>query len=434
LEIAFCTKATPDVALIYSDEDKLDEHGRRFDPYFKPEYSPELLLAQNYFNHLTAIRRALVEEVGGWRPGFEGSQDHDLILRVIERIEPRQIRHIPAILYHWRAIAGSTALENDEKDYVLSSGEAAVRDHLKRTGQDAGVEIMQGVHHYRVRHNLPEKPPLVSLIIPTRDKVEVLKLAIDSIREKSTYPNYEILIIDNGSTEKKTEAYFKSLEADGRIRIESYPREFNFSAINNFGAGLARGSVLGLVNNDVEVITPDWIEEMTAWAIQKEIGCVGAKLYYSNDTIQHAGVIVGLGGVAGHSHKYHRRDSPGYFNRLRIHQNMSAVTAACLFIRREVFEEVGGLDEKLAVAFNDVDFCLRVREAGYRNLFTPFAELYHHESVSRGGEDNPEKIARFSEEIRFMKERWQEKLQADPYYSPNLTYDREDFGINVRAM
>jgi glycosyltransferase involved in cell wall biosynthesis len=424
----------PSTGLVYSDEDKLDERGQRFDPYFKPDYSPELLLAQNYMNHLTVVRSDLVRDVGGWRIGFEGSQDHDLILRVIEKLKPAQVGHIPQILYHWRALTGSTALGNEEKTYVLRTGEAAVRDHLIRTGQRGKVEVLKGVHHYRVRYQLPKEKPLVSLIIPTRDKADVLKIAVDSILKKSTYDNYEILIVDNGSMEEKTIEYFASLRSDDKVKILSYPHPFNYSKINNFAVKHAGGSVIALVNNDIEVITPDWIEEMTSWVLKKEIGCVGAKLYYPDMSIQHAGVIIGLGGCAGHSHKYFPHDAAGYFNRLQVHQNLSAVTAACLFVRRDVFEQVGGLEERLTVAFNDVDFCLRVRDAGYRNLFTPFAKLFHHESISRGAEDTPEKMARAAAEVRFMQDRWKEKLTIDPYYSPHLPYDREDFGINMAGL
>ncbi|MFD1949210.1 glycosyltransferase [Sphingomonas arantia] len=431
LSVAQALEEKPDAVILYSDEDKINASGLREQPYFKPEYSPELLLAQNYINHLSVYRTSAVRDAGGWRVGFEGSQDHDLVLRMVEGARPDQIVHIPKILYHWRAIAGSTALGGDQKNYTLDAGVAAVEDHLRRTSRDATVEVLPKVHHYRVRHALPEPKPLVSLLIPTRDKASVLKLAVDSIIEKSTYDPYEIIIIDNGSTEQETFDLFDSWKDDARIRVISFDKPFNYSEINNFGVRAARGSVIALVNNDVEVITPDWIEEMTAWALQPDIGCVGAKLYYPDLTLQHGGVIIGLGGVAGHSHKHFQHDSPGYFNRLQVHQNLSAVTAACLFVRREVYEEVGGLEEILTVAFNDVDFCLRVREAGYRNLWTPFAELYHHESISRGAEDNPEKIARAAREVAFMKERWREKLQSDPFYSPNLTYDREDFSLST---
>jgi len=424
----------PEVKILYSDEDKLDERGQRFDPYFKPDFSPELLLAQNYMNHMTVVRTDLVRDAGGWRVGFEGSQDHDLIFRIVENLKPSEVGHLPYVLYHWRALTGSTALGNEQKDYVLESGRAAVRDHLERTKRRAKVEIIDQVHHYRVRHELPEERPLVSLIIPTRDKVDILKVAVDSILEKSTYDNYEILVVNNGSVQPESLKYFAEISQIAGVRVLPYPHPFNYSKINNFAAEHAKGSVIALVNNDVEVITPDWMEEMTAWAIQPEIGCVGAKLFYPDMSIQHAGVIVGIGGCAGHSHKFFPHDAAGYFNRLQVHQNLSAVTAACLFLRKDVFFEVGGLEEELSVAFNDVDLCLRVREAGYRNLFTPFAKLFHHESISRGAEDTPEKMARAAGEVRFMQSRWGRKLMVDPFYSPNLPYDREDFGINIATL
>ena len=431
LAMVQAVEGRPDALIVYSDEDKINESGQRSLPYFKPEYSPELLLAQNYFNHLTMFRASAVRDAGGWRIGFEGSQDHDLILRVIESAKAGQIVHVPKVLYHWRAIAGSTALGGEQKDYTVNTGIRAVEEHLQRTKRPAKVDLIARNRHYRVRYAIPEPRPLVSLLIPTRDKAEILKVAVDSIIEKTTYAPYEIIVLDNGSVEKETFDLFATWKNDPRIRIVAYDKPFNYSAINNFGVSVARGSVIGLVNNDVEVITPEWLDEMTAWALRPEIGCVGAKLYYPDKSLQHGGVIIGLGGVAGHSHKYFAYDSPGYFNRLQVHQNLSAVTAACLLVRREVYEEVGGLEEILSVAFNDVDFCLRVREAGYRNLFTPFAELFHHESISRGAEDSPEKMARAEGEVKFMKERWQEKLQSDPFYSPNLTYDREDFSLST---
>jgi GT2 family glycosyltransferase len=430
LSIAEYIEANPTSGLIYSDEDKLDECGQRFDPYFKPVFSPELLLAQNYMSNLTAIRIDLVKEVGGWRIGYEGCQDHDLVLRVIEQLTLPQVLHIPRILYHRRASAEPVE-KNAQKDRALPKGQTAISDHLQRIGKPGRVEALRDVPHYRVRYDLPTPLPLVSLIVPTRDKVDVLKLALESILDRTTYRNYEILIVDNGSVEQDTLDYLNAVEADQRVHIIRYPYPFNYSKINNFAIKQANGSIIGLINNDIEVIAPDWLEEMVSWAIQEEIGCVGAKLYYPDMTIQHAGVIVGLHGCAGHSHKFFPYEAAGYFDRLKVHQNLSAVTAACLLVRRSVFEEVGGLDEELAVAFNDVDFCLRVREAGYRNLFTPFAELFHHESASRGDEDTLEKMARAATEIRFMKERWKETLTVDPFYSPHLPYDREDFGLTI---
>ncbi|TPJ68445.1 glycosyltransferase family 2 protein [Mesorhizobium sp. B2-7-1] len=429
-EVALEIDRHPDAGLIYSDEDKIDSEGRRYDPCFKPDFSRELFRSQNYLNHLTIHRAENIRAVGGWRPGFEGSQDYDLNLRIFERIGSEKIRHIPKVLYHWRAVEGSTALDGSQKNYAYTAGLRALEEHVERMNVPAAAEEAPGAPCYRLRFFVPEPQPLVSLIIPTRDKVELLRGCVGSILEKTSYGNYEILIVDNGSVEEETLAYFSELEKAKNVRVLRYDKPFNYSAINNFAVGEAKGSIIGLVNNDIEVISPDWLTEMVSWAIQPDVGCVGAKLYYANDTIQHGGVIVGLGGVACHSHKDFPRDHPGYFFRLKVLQNLSAVTAACLLIRKSVFEEVDGLNEiDLTVAFNDVDLCLKVREAGYSNVWTPYAELYHLESVSRGVEDAPEKIARFNSEIAYMQKRWKKVIERDPFYSPNLTKGREDFSL-----
>jgi glycosyltransferase involved in cell wall biosynthesis len=423
--------AHPNAILIYSDEDKIDEQGVRSSPFFKPDYSPVLLLAQNYLNHLTVHRAERVRAVGGWRSTYDGSQDFDLNLRVLEGAARDQVRHIPKVLYHWRAVEESTASAADEKSYAIEAARKAVASHIERIGKTASVTRAGNLPFVRVRHALPHPAPLISLIIPTRDQPKVLAVCIDSVLQLSTYPNYEILIADNDSVERETFALFKRLTQDARIRVIPQPGPFNYSAINNAMVAKSRGEVVCLLNNDIEIITPDWMEEMASWALQPQIGCVGAKLYYPDDTIQHAGIVTGIGGVAGHSHKYFPRDSQGYFARISLHHNVSAVTAACLMIRRTVYDEMSGLDPTLKVAFNDVDFCLRVREAGYQNVFTPFAELYHYESISRGAEDNPEKLARFNTEIKIMTERWDDKLSNDPFYSPNLTREREDYSLSL---
>jgi glycosyltransferase involved in cell wall biosynthesis len=430
-EVALEAARHPDAEIVYSDEDKIDEGGRRYDPYFKPDFSRELFRSQNYLNHLTVHRAENIRAVGGWRPGFEGSQDYDLNLRILERIDMAKIRHIPKVLYHWRAVAGSTATAGSEKSYAHAAGKRALEEHVERMALPATVEDAPDTPFFRLRFRVPEPAPLVSLIIPTRDMVELLSGCIGSIREKTTYDNYEIIVVDNGSVEPETLAYFKKLKKEKAARIIAYNKPFNYSAINNFAVKKAKGSIVGLINNDIEVISPDWLTEMVSWAVQPDVGCVGAKLYYADDTIQHAGVILGLGGVAGHSHKHFPRDHPGYFFRLKVIQNFSAVTAACLIVRKEIYEEVGGLNAKdLEVAFNDVDFCLKVRDAGYRNIWTPFAELYHLESKSRGAEDSPEKKNRFNKEVTYMIGEWEDKLQKDPFYSRNLTMDREDFSFS----
>lgn len=429
-EVAIAIARAPDAELIYSDEDKTDLNGNRFEPHFKCDFSPELFRSMNYLNHLTVHRAANIRAVGGWRPGFEGSQDYDINLRILERVDARHILHIPKVLYHWRAVEGSTALAGGEKSYAYTAGFRALQEHVARSGLDAEVCEIPNSPFYRIKHRIAEPAPLVSLIIPTRDKVEFLRTCITSILEKTTYPHYEIIVMDNNSVEAETFAYFDELRRSDRIRVLPHPHPFNYSAINNEAVRHAQGAILGLVNNDIEVITPEWLTEMVSWAQQERIGCVGAKLSYGDDTIQHAGVILGIGGVANHAHRFLHRTAPGYFGRAVVPQNLSAVTAACLLVRKDVYLEVDGLDEeRLKVAFNDVDFCLKVREAGYLNVWTPFAELYHHESKSRGAEDTPEKQARFRGEVETMMERWGDSLNDDPYYSIHLTKNREDFSL-----
>lgn len=422
----------PTARIIYTDEDKIDETGFRCEPHFKSSWNPDLFYAQNYVSHLGVYEHALLRRIGGFRLGVEGSQDQDLLLRCLPLVDPADIVHVPMVLYHWRITQGSTAQAASGKSYTTRAGVKALQDHFKAQGLEQ-VVVEEGLapNTYRVRYPVPHPAPLVSLLIPTRDKVELLRACIESILQKTTYPNYEILVLDNESIEQATLEYFEAVQqADSRVRVLPYHQPFNYSAINNFGAQEARGEVLGLINNDVEVISSEWLTEMVSHAMRPEIGCVGAKLYYGDDTLQHAGVILGLGGVAGHSHKYFPRSATGYFSRLQVVQNLSAVTAACLVVRKSVYMQVGGLEEEaLRVAFNDVDFCLKVREAGYRNLWTPYAELYHHESKSRGAEDTPEKQARFTSEVGYMQEKWGGHLQADPYYSRNLTATREDFSL-----
>lgn len=421
---------TPDAQIIYSDEDKIDEDNVRQEPHFKSDWNPDLLFSQNYISHLGVYRTKLLNKIGGFRTGVEGSQDYDLVLRATAFVQAEQIVHIPWVLYHWRAVSGSTALDAESKSYTTQAGIKALQNHFAAMHIDATVTAGLVENTYRVHWPLPAKQPLVSLIIPTRDGYSILKQCIDSILSKTTYQNYEIIIVDNQSSDPKTLGYFESLMRSNNIRVISYNDEFNYSAINNFAVQHAQGELIGLINNDIEVISPDWLTEMVSHAIRPDVGCVGAKLYYPDNTIQHAGVICGLGGVAGHSHKYFPAAASGYFHRLKVIQNLSAVTAAVLLVKKSVFVEVGGLNEQnLKIAFNDVDFCLKVKTAGYRNLWTPYAELYHHESISRGAEDSPEKIERFRTEIEYMKMCWKNELLHDPYYSPNLTLVREDFSI-----
>ncbi|MGM0767988.1 MAG: glycosyltransferase family 2 protein [Pseudomonadota bacterium] len=432
LYVAEAIHESANAAVLYSDEDKIDTAGRRFDPHFKSKWNPDLFFSQNYVSHLGVYRTALLKKIGGFRKGLEGSQDQDLLLRCLPYVDKSQIIHIPRVLYHWRSVEGSTAMSAGEKCYTSAAGLKALADYFAEHGP-AGTEVMDGLvpNTYRVKWPVPEPEPLVSLLIPTRDRKDLTEVAVRSILDKTTYQNYELLILDNGSVEKETLKFFEEIQREeSRVKVLEYDYPFNYSAINNYGVKHSQGSIIGLINNDIEVISPGWLTEMVAQACRQEIGCVGAKLYYSNDTVQHAGVILGLGGVAGHSHKYSERHQPGYFHRLMLPQNLSAVTAACLLVRKDLYEAVDGLDEtNLTIAFNDVDFCLKVASAGYRNIWSPYAELYHHESVSRGQEDSPEKIRRFQRELKYMRERWGDYLDADPYYNQNLTRDREDFSI-----
>ena len=419
----------PAAGLIFSDEDKVDQTGRFYDPYFKPDWNPDLFLSHNMICHLGVYQTNLVRKLGGFRVGYEGAQDYDLALRCTEQLQPKQIVHIPKVLYHWRSHPGSTAQAGSEKNYALLAGQRALNDHFTRIGISAKAELLD-FGMYRAHYDIPHPAPLVSLIIPTRNGLNLVKQCITSLIDKTTYSNYEILIVDNSSDDPKILDYFTKVVSDARIRVLRDERPFNYSALNNAAVLYARGEYLGLINNDIEVITPQWLDEMMSLATQPNVGAVGARLWYPNDTLQHGGVISGLGGVAGHSHKHLPKGHPGYFYRAQLVQTLSAVTAACLIIKKDIYLQMGGLDEaNLKVAFNDVDFCLRVQEAGYRNVWTPYAELYHHESATRGFEDTPEKQTRFSEEVLYMQKRWGNKLLHDPAYNPNLTLDREDFSF-----
>ncbi len=436
-EVIYALEEIPDLEFIYSDEDKIDEAGHRSDPYFKPDWNPDLLLGQNYTCHLSAFRTERLRAIDGFRVGLEGSQDWDLTLRATANLPSRLIHHIPKVLYHWRAIPGSTALVIDQKaDYPFIAAEKALRDHLADQQSVAELIPVEG-RHWRIKYPLPAVTPKVSLIIPTHNGYELLRTCLDSIRSRTDYANYEVIVVDHSSDDPTILKYFTELENEG-LRVLKFSGEFNFSAINNFAARHAEGTVLSFLNNDLEAIHSEWLEELVSQALRPEVGAVGAMLYYPDDTVQHAGIILGIGGlngtpsVAGHAFKDADRGSEGQRNRLRLVQNYSAVTAACMVVRREVFETVGGFDEKhLAVAFNDIDFCLRVAATGLRNVWTPFAELYHHESASRGIEDSPDKLDRFAHEIKTMRQRWAKQLDHDSAYNPNLTAEFEDFSLAV---
>jgi GT2 family glycosyltransferase len=428
--------AHPETDLLYSDEDKLELDGTRVEPYFKPDWSSEFFMSTNYLSHLIVGRMDIFHAIGGYRIGYEGSQDYDLLLRFIEKA--REIRHISKILYHWRKIPGSTADRPDSKNYAYEAAQKAIRDSLERSGIAAEVSILTP-GFYRAKRTLLGNPK-VSIIVPFRDQCAVLRRCIESILEKTTYQNYEVLLVDNQSSEDDTLAYMKEIEGmqDTRLRVLRYNKPFNFSAINNFAAKQATGEYFLLLNNDTEVITGEWLSAMLEYARQENVGAVGAKLWYPNDTIQHAGVIMGIS-IAGHAFKAFPKEHPGYFNMLNVAREYSAVTGACLLTRKSLFDELGGLNEQeLAVAYNDVDYCLRVREAGYKVIYTPFAELYHYESLSRGYDDvteeeNPEKYRRVMAEQNYMHAHWQNYIDNDPCYSPHLSRKFENFSLHLKS-
>jgi len=415
---------------IYSDEDKLSTDGIFREPHFKPDYSPDMFLSQNYLSHLGVIKKSLMDKVDGFTVGLEGAQDYDLYLKVLEHT--KKVTHIAKVLYHWRKIPGSTAADFDDKSFAGDAGIRALalaveRRHLK-------AEVLNGKYPgtYRLKYTI-ENNPLVSIIIPFKDKPELLKMCIESILEKSTYRNFEIIGISNNSEESETFTEMERLKAlDTRASFFEHNVPFNFAEINNYAVRRhAKGEHILLLNNDIELISEDWMESLLEYSQRPDVGVVGGKLYYPDDRIQHAGIIVGIGGIAGHSHKYIDRANHGYFSRPHLVQNMSALTGACFMVRRDIYDEVEGLDaENLKIAFNDVDFCLRIREKGYLNVFTPYCEAYHHESLSRGYEATPEQENRFNKESEYMLHRHAGLLESgDPYYNLQLTIKHEDFSL-----
>lgn len=423
-EVAAELDAHPDADLIFTDEDKIDEKGRRSQPHHKTDWNPELMLAVNAVNHLTVVRRSLLTELGGLREGFDGAQDHDLVLRASERIPRERIRHIPWVLYHWRWQGRQGSYSRARLAECAAAAQRAVSEHLARTGQAAVAEHAAGEPRWlRFRRALPDPRPCVSVIVPTRDRTELLARCVDGVLNHTGYAPLELLIVDNGSVEPETADLFARLAADPRVRVLPSPGPFNFSALNNLAAREAKGEVLVLLNNDISVCDPHWLDELIAHAVRPNIGAVGAKLYYPDGTLQHAGVVLGVGDVpdkvAGHLYPGAGANHAGYQGHLALARNVSAVTAACLAIRKSVWDEVGGMDEAgLAVAFNDVDLCLKVRAAGYDIVWTPHAELVHHESASRGSDLAPEAAARFAREVAVMRDRWGPVLDADPFYGP----------------
>jgi GT2 family glycosyltransferase len=414
-----------DAQVIYSDEDRIDDHGLRSHPYFKPDFDPDLLLGQNVFNHLCAYRRELFQQLGGLRLGFEGSQDHDLALRAAAVVKAGQIRHIPAVLYHWRQGSGSVSFSESDLASCADASRRAVREYLVKRGVHADIVPAPLAPNYnRVVWPIPEPAPLVSVVIPTRDRTELLASCVDGLLNRTRYPAIEVLIVDNDSRSSEARAYFTRIQKDKRVRVIAAPGPFNYSELNNLAAAQACGEILLLLNNDIKVIDGGWLRELVSHAMRHDVGAVGAKLLYADGRLQHGGIVLGVGGVAGHYRVGDRRNSAGSFGWLALTRTASALTGACLALRRAVYDEVCGLDaENLAVAFGDVDLCLRIRERGYRNIWTPAAELYHLESATRGLDLKGRNADRFRRETEVMLRRWDGTLQTDPCWNPNLSLD-----------
>lgn len=431
-EIVKAINENPDADFIYTDEDKISEDGkRRFDPHFKTDWNPDLLRSHNYITHFSIFRKDVMEKIHGFRSGYNGSQDHDIILRATEVAQ--HIVHIPKILYHWRIHDKSTAANPRAKMYCYDSGVRAVKSQLEREGTDGQVIFGKNLGFYRTFYDIKGEPK-VSIIIPNKDHKDDLKRCIKSIYKKTSYRNFEIVIVENNSTSDEIFKYYNDLEKEHRnLKVVKWEKEFNYSAINNFGVEHCTGEYILLLNNDTEVITERWIEEMLQHAQRKDIGVVGAKLYFDDDTVQHAGVLMNLAGVANHHFRGFDRKDIGYFSRLDVVQNYCAVTGACMMVSKELYDAVGGLDEQFVVAYNDIDFCLKVRELGKRNLFTPFAELYHYESKSRGYDSQDEsKVKRLQKESDLFAKKWSKYLEGcDPYYNPNFSNKTLNFDLNI---
>ncbi len=420
---------------IYCDETtfKSGDINKMLTMHFKPDYAIDNLRANNYICHFSVFARKLLDGTELFRPRFDGSQDHDMILRLTDRAE--RVVHVPKLMYYWRSHAGSTAAGIDAKPYAVEAAKGAVADHLRRHGfehfQISSTRAFDTI--FKIRYQIIGSPK-ISIVIANKDHKEDLKRCITSILEKSTYENYEIIVVENNSTQQEIFDYYEELKENEKIRVLTYEGEFNYSAVNNLGVANANGEYILLLNNDTQVITVNWMEELLMYAQREDVGAVGAKLYYADKTIQHAGVVLGLGAhrTAGHSHYKQHRDNLGYMGRLCYAQNVSAVTGACLLVKKALFEEAGRLDESFAVSLNDVDFCLKLREKGYLNVFTPFAELYHFESISRGLDDNGEKARRYNRESERFREKWKDVLKAgDPYYNANFSLDRSDFALKI---
>ena len=431
-EVAKALETEPDIDVLYTDEDKVrgDEVLEHFQPHLKPDFNIDLLRSNNYICHFFVVRKSLLEKTGGFRREYDGAQDYDFIFRCTQAAG--KIHHIPEILYHWRTHQSSTADNPESKLYAFEAGKRAIEENLRQNGLIGEVSHTKDYGFYRVKYPV-QGEPLVSIIIPNKDAKEDLEKCIQSILENSSYTNYEILIVENNSTGEEIFSYYKELSENSRIRLLRWKREFNYSAINNYGAKKAKGDYLLFLNNDTEVISPDWIEEMLGFCQRPDTGIVGARLYFGNNTVQHAGTVIGIGGIAGHMFTDMPRERSGYMHKAAIIQDLSAVTAACMMVKRQVFDEVQGFEEQLSVAFNDVDFCLRVREKQYLVVYDPYVELYHYESKSRGAEDSKEKVRRFQSEIEFMRCRWETLLKkGDPYYNKNLSLVKWNYSLKPK--
>lgn len=458
-EIVYNLNKFPNAEFLYSDEDKIDENGNRYDAYFKPDFAPDTLRCQNYICHFSVFKKELLEKLGGFRENYDGAQDYDIFLRMSEITDPKNISHVPKILYHWRVHNESTAkLNSNAKNYAFEAGKKAIEDHLKRIGLDGTVSegCIDGI--YRVDYKVIGEPK-VSIVIPNKDGKDILEVCINSIIEKTTYKNYEIVISENNSETEEIYEYYKTLLNNETIKIANYntgkliTKEeecsleytnknrrkvkpgFNYSAVINFGVRNTTGEYVIQLNNDTELITENWLELMLGFCQRKDVGAVGVKLFFPDETIQHAGIIVGIGGIAGNRFKSIPKSGHGYFAKESMIENLSAVTAACIMTPKAIYDEVGWMDEELAVAFNDVDFCLKIRKKGYLIVYNPFVEFWHYESKTRGQEDSPAKIKRFQGEMSRFEQRWPEILDSgDPYYNINLSLDTEVYHMkNIKV-
>jgi GT2 family glycosyltransferase len=425
----------PQIDFIYSDEDKIDIREKRSTPFFKPDWSPDLFLSMMYTCHLGVYRKKIIDQIGSFRKGYEGSQDYDLVLRFIEKTKPKNIFHIPKILYHWRTIAGSTSDDLNSKSYAHIAAKKSLVDYLKRNEIEG--EILDGKlqSRYRIKRKIKNNPK-ISIIIPFKDKTDILKKCVDSIFEKTDYKNFEIILVDNQSKDIEMKNYLKTLENNPLVKIIHYNKPFNYSAINNYAVKKISSEYVLFLNNDTEIISKEWLGCMVEHIQRADVGAVGAKLLYPDNTVQHAGVIMGIGWIAGHAFKLMPSNSTIYFTQLQVIKNYSAVTGACLLTKKRIFEEIGGFDENnLAIAYNDVNLCLNIREKGYLIIYTPYAELYHYESLSRESDEdskftNPERYKKFIAECDYMRNHWLKYIENDPYYNPNLTKTGENFEIN----